>query len=182
MSDLYLTRAQAAAHAQKKYRAFECVQYRAHANQWGFEERALDAGTEFAEMFAEDKDYINHVEITEDAVPLLVVTCFKHEIEDDIPEPLECVPITASLWDNPEAVKRYHATGENLPADTSPKGKSTVASTGKPRMKNAREACLKIYMKHRPIDKQAFVALCVEAGINKNTAGTKHYNFINEGL
>jgi hypothetical protein len=71
-------------------------------------------------MYAADKDFVHHVEVTDLAVPILVVTCKREELPGDIPELFRIEPVTPSLFDieraprvkkekPPEAPVQFHS-------------------------------------------------------------------------
>lgn len=95
--------------------AFETKRISTDPERWIFESRTRGPGIEFAELWSADKDYIHHVEITEHAIPILVVTCKREEITDDIPELFRIEPVTPSLFDIERAprVKRERPAPED---------------------------------------------------------------------
>jgi hypothetical protein len=79
--------------------AFETRRVKRDPDCWLFESRTRGPGIEYAELYASDKDFVHHVEITELAVPILVVTCRLDELPDDIPPLFKIEPVTPSLFD-----------------------------------------------------------------------------------
>lgn len=106
---VFFSRATAAKAALRNgLRAFECFVPKPHLdkNCWTYEERKFGPGVEFAETLMEQHDFIHHVEITDKAIPILVVTCFEHEIDEMFPDFVRVEPITPSLWEKPDQAYR----------------------------------------------------------------------------
>lgn len=96
---VFISRSNAARHATRAgLRAFETMQVPLDPEAWTYEERQTGPGIDYALSWSEDKDWVHHVEITELAIPILIVTCFKHEITEDVPSLFELRPITPELW------------------------------------------------------------------------------------
>lgn len=86
-----------AAHANGNA-AFETVISDVSQEMWKYAIRIEGPGIEYARIFAEGKDWVHHVEVTEAGLGVLIVTCLKEEIPEVIPNVLRVRPITPSLW------------------------------------------------------------------------------------
>jgi hypothetical protein len=98
---MWMTHAQCARHAiADGMKAFYCTQ---HDGKWQAFPAALGVTYEYAEAWLEEEkpDYVHHIEITPKKQPVLVVTCFKDELPDDIPPLFKLEPITPELWEKP---------------------------------------------------------------------------------
>lgn len=84
---------------RRGFTAFETKRVGTDPERWIFESRPRGPGIEYAEMYASDKDFVHHVEVTELAVPILVITCKREELPGDIPELFRIEPVTPSLFD-----------------------------------------------------------------------------------
>lgn len=108
MVAVYGSRRLAAINAMRRgIKAFECFMPMPHVDKkcWSYREHPVGPGVEYARIFAEGKDYIHHVEINEKLIPILVVSCLREEILEEIPELFKIEPLTPELW---EAARREY--------------------------------------------------------------------------
>lgn len=99
---MYAIRSTAARAAARKSHCFRTFPV---SGGWNFEEAIPTATFEYAVAWAADgKDYVSHVEQHNRSVEI-VVTCFKREIKDDVPQGCKFVPVTPSLWETQKAPK-----------------------------------------------------------------------------
>jgi hypothetical protein len=84
---------------RRGFRVFETRRVKLNPDAWLYEERPFGAGAEYAELYAKSVDFVHHIEMTETLTPILVVTCRKDELPDDIPELFKVVPVTPELFD-----------------------------------------------------------------------------------
>lgn len=125
--------------------------------------------------FADACDWVSHVEVhsvDEGRQPgtrvVLIVTCFKDEIPDTIPEGVEMEPITPSLWDGDKDAFE-HRSREHKATAAGPRAKSDVESPTKLVWKIADEM--------PGADRKDVIAACIERGVNKATAQTQYYRW-----
>lgn len=99
---------------RRGFTAFETKRIGTDPERWIYESRPRGPGIEYAELYAADKDFVHHVEVTDLAVPILVVTCKREELPGDIPELFQIEPVTPSLFDIERAprIKREKAPPE----------------------------------------------------------------------
>ena len=205
MVAVYFSRRLAAIHAMRKgLKAFQTFQPMpaADRNCWAFEERPEGPGIEYARMFAEGKDFIHHVEVDDKKIPILVVSCFREEIIEEIPSLFRIEPLTPELW--AAARREYPDTrpyktpslvanpARPLPNAVSvmkpvnaPTGEATapVASvslpvaTGVPpsrRAGGAKAICREVYMSMPGAVKKDVIAACVARGVFIGTAAARY--------
>lgn len=136
----------------------------------------LDAAIAYAEAV----DWATHVEVwpvDEGRKPgqkvVLIVTCFKDELPDDIPPSVELEPVTPSLWESDDKEGFEHRKRET---SAGPRAKSDVESPTKLVWKIADELMTGL----TALDKEmrgVIINKCVEAGVNKSTAQTQLYRW-----
>lgn len=73
---------------------------------WTWEERDVCAALDLATAFAIGKDYISHVEVTLKRQPVIVVTCTREELPDDIPKSIEVRPVTPELFEKQKPISK----------------------------------------------------------------------------
>lgn len=185
MADVYFSRSGAAMAAFKRdIKAFETYQPvpKADPSAWCYAVRDEGPGIEYARDFAEGKDWIHHVEITELKVPVLIVNITKEELkEEDIPKLFEVRPITPSLWDRQESWKGSKkltiATGAvpkpRPPADAYPAMPREIVSPRAPKGEGAVARVWATADEMPGASRQEVIAACVAKGISAGTASTQ---------
>ena len=151
----YVSRAQAARHAQKQVACFRCT-FDAKKTLWHWSQQNENNLWKNALSFAAKRDYISHVE-QHDSVPVFVVTCLREEILEKLPH--KSVPITRSLWEaHAKDVGRVpRATG----------------APAMPRKAGATKRVWEIADENTGATRQQLIAICVAEGIAAATAGTQ---------
>lgn len=131
--------------------------------------------------FADACDWVSHVEVhsvDEGRKPgtrvVLVVTCFKDEIPETVPEGLDVEPITESLWSGDKEAFEHRARNKDTSAG--PRAKSDVESPTKLVWQIADEMCYNASELNKEL-RTAIIAACVEKGVNKATAQTQVYRW-----
>lgn len=128
----------------------------------------------FADAFAYAKsvDFVSHVEVMHidggkqpGLRSVLVVTCRKDELPEDVPFDVE--PVTPSLWADGASDNFEHRSRSSTSAG--PRAKSDVESPTKLVWRIADEMVGK--------DRKEVIDACVAAGVNKSTAQTQYYKW-----
>lgn len=93
------TRSLAAKYALKSgMYAFECVGYgQGDGLYYEVVSRRSNPMHEYAMLWAADKDYVHHVECSEDGFPIIVVTCMPGDVDKDTEDYFKIVPLTPSM-------------------------------------------------------------------------------------
>lgn len=185
---VFFSRSNAAKDAMRRgIRAFETMPIKLDPNAWTYEVRKDGPGIDYALEWAAGKDWVHHVELTALQIPVLVVTCFREEITEDIPKLFELRPLTPSLWEK---------GGERSPRPRSilPRGGAQDASEGadgqspvsaRPRSssptgtreKSTAESPVKIVWavcEEKNGDRKAIIDECVSRGVHPSTAATQY--------
>jgi hypothetical protein len=188
MADVYFSRSGAAMAALKRgIKAFETYQPvpKADPSAWCYAERDEGPGIEYARDFAEGKEWIHHVEITELKVPVLIVNITKDELkEEDIPKLFEVRPITPSLWDRQEPWKgpKTLALATGVASGLLPELKqaaqpiSPKTPANQPRAPKGEGAVARVWATADEMpgaSRQEVIAACVAKGISAGTASTQ---------
>jgi hypothetical protein len=192
---VFFSCANAAKDATKRnIRAFETMTLAPlDPSAWTYEIRKDGPGIDYALAWAAGKNWIHHVEISKLQRPILVVTCFKEEITEEVPDIFDIKPITPSLWGKKDA----HFNDKRVPCKQSllPRGEGTDAS-GEPGATKARAerkpASVASGARERstaisPVKivwavcdelaeqgRAAIIAACVEQGVHPSTAATQY--------
>ena len=164
---LYATRSAAARAAIKA--GHKQFRTRWMATGWKFSPMTLH---ELPIPYADGKDFVAWTEVAsidEGRTPgyqgVLVVSCFKDELPDDIPTDLLVEPQTPELWDG----SKGSTTGATKATSAGPRAKSDVESPTKLVWRMADEMV--------GADRKDVIAACVAAGVNKSTAQTQYYKW-----
>lgn len=202
MVAVYMSRRQAAIKALRSgLKSFETYQPMptVDRNCWTFVERPDGPGVQYAQMFAEGRDWIHHVEVTEKLIPVLVVSCFREEILEEIPSLFEIRPLTPELWET--ARKQYpdtsykvktpslvadpnkplplNASGTMAPREPTPTRDPNPADPNvmpvASRLRNGATAiCREVYIEMRGSDRRTVIDECVARGVLEVTAATQY--------
>lgn len=174
---------------------------------WTYEIRREGPGIEYARDFAQDKDWIAWVELTDLEIPVLIVTCFKDEIGEDVPDLFELRPITPELWEKRDETARRRGrvefprilprgeTGSDGAQDASddpsptipqPETKARPAPSparkdpSAPRAKGAKDIVREVYLSMPGASKKDVVEECVNRGIFRGTAAARYTDIFRE--
>lgn len=197
MALIFFSRSSAARHAVKSgLRAFECQRPfpSADPSAWTYASRPMGPGVEYAEMVAADFDFVHHIEMTEQAVPILVVTCSKEQLaEFTIPELFKVEPLTHDMW---ETETPYRAKAPSilpravvsipLPLGVPPLPPGAIIAPVAKRERSPRVAggakavCREVYLSNPNMSKQEYVTACVARGIFEGTAKARYTDIVRE--
>ena len=121
--------------------------------------------------YAKGKDFVAWTEvryIDEGRSPglqgVLIVSCFKHELPDDIPADLIVEPLTPELWDGSKG-------------EASATGKVAAGGRAKSEVESPTKLVWQIADSMPGADRKDVIAACIEKGVNKSTAGTQYYRW-----
>jgi hypothetical protein len=179
MAAVYFARSGAAKAAlARDITAFETYQPvpKADPNAWCYAEREPGPGTDYALLYAADKDWVHHCEVTEKKVPVLVVTVTKAELPNDIPKLFVVQPITPSLWTDPDAksTRKHIATGAAVERRHAEPGTNGQQVPKPPRKAGAVSMVWDICANMAGAPRKEVIAACVAQGINPSTASVQY--------
>ena len=176
---VYFSRSRAALHGIRAgWSAFRTFQpFPADKTAWTIKQQPEGPGIKFAKMFAEGKDFVHHCEVTDDAIPVLVVTCFREEIIEEIPEPLILEPITPELWaHNRDSYPRPRFAPPRLSqgnSDTAAHDDTTTERAPRAASVGGAVAICKQALIESGGDRATYTRLCEERGVIKATMNTQ---------
>lgn len=182
---VFFQRSRAANYAIKKgWRSFRTFQpVPSDKKCWSVKEMPMGPGIEFAEIWSEGKDYVAWVEITDAAIPILIVTCFREEILEKLPNPLTMEPITPELWERnrseyprpslPPLPKKQGATGAAAPVTPKPAQEPRSSPVAQRSTAGSPVTICREEFATCNGDRKAYVAAVLARGVNKNTANTQ---------
>lgn len=130
---------------------------------------SFDAQAEWAAAWAMSRDFVRHAG-SRNKRPLIVVSCFKEELDDDIPEQFIVEPQTPELWNAHNPAK---------PTKGAPR-----VSSGEPRARSAVKGAVQLVHAicdkldaEGKFDRKVAVQQAEAEGVNRSTANTQVYRW-----
>lgn len=193
MAPVFFSRSNAARHAIKRgLRAFETLQpVSSDPTCWTYEDRGDGPTIDYALAWSEGKDWVHHCEVTLKKIPVLIVTCLREEILEDVPALFEIRPLTPSMWEKEKAFYPHPVRVPKLPRGAPQRVASADAGSSIPktprvpaprpdgkRATGAKAVVQELYDAMPGATKAEVVAACVARGIFKGTAAARYSDIV----
>lgn len=176
---VFFSRSNAAKDAMRRgIRSFETMEVPVGQGAWTWEQRRDGPGIEYALSYAEDKDWVAWVELTELEIPILIVSCLIEEIEDIIPDLFGIRPITPELWEELPQGRRRTRGARLLPLSDKPEQERSPAPSGerKPRAVGTKAIVRQVFLDLPGADRAEIIRESMARGVPEETAKPLYYH------